>query len=99
MDPVKSSSSIDVALLPIPVQAQLEEAPTGVSAGRDVTPYYNNNAPFFYLPELIHLQIIRCLSFREITRLAKVCSYFHDLVKNDKALERAWSRRFPSPQQ
>ncbi|WP_257255140.1 F-box/WD-40 repeat-containing protein, partial [Endozoicomonas sp. SESOKO3] len=96
---MNNNSSIGNLLSPTPEPPQVEEAPTGVIAGRDVTVHDKNGPLLPGLPELIHLKIIRCLSFREITQFAKVCRYFHDLVKNDKALERAWSRRFPSPQQ
>ncbi|WP_257291372.1 F-box/WD repeat-containing protein [Endozoicomonas sp. ONNA1] len=97
MHTINSNSGIQEPLLPTPVQQPLEEALSGVSAGRDVTPYYNNNAPFLYLPELTQLEIVRYLGLREVTRLAKVCRYFRDLVKDNNALGRAWNRRFPSP--
>ncbi|WOG28285.1 F-box/WD repeat-containing protein [Endozoicomonas sp. 8E] len=99
MNPINSHSGIQEPLSPAPKRNRLEEAATVVYTGRDVTPYYHNNSPFLDLPELIQLKIIRCLGLREITRLAKVCRYFRNLVKQDKALERAWYRRFPSPQQ
>ncbi|WP_448218688.1 F-box/WD repeat-containing protein [Endozoicomonas sp. 2B-B] len=99
MNPVKSSSGINELLSSTSEEPQLEQAPTGLSAGREVTPYHNNNSPFFDLPELTQLKIIRCLGFREITRFARVCRYFRDLVNQGRALERAWYRRFPSPQQ
>ncbi|WOG28294.1 F-box/WD repeat-containing protein [Endozoicomonas sp. 8E] len=97
MNPTYSDSGIHKPLSPAPEQSQSEEAPTGVSAGRDVTLYHNNNSPFLHLPELTQLKIIRCLGFRDITRLAEVCRYFHDLVQENNALGRAWNRRFPSP--
>ncbi|WOG28291.1 hypothetical protein [Endozoicomonas sp. 8E] len=57
MNPIKSNSSIREPVLPTPVQPQLEEVPTGVSADREVSPYCNNNAPFLNLPELTHFKI------------------------------------------
>ncbi|WP_257288003.1 MULTISPECIES: F-box/WD40 repeat-containing protein, partial [unclassified Endozoicomonas] len=96
MNPIKSNFSIHEPLSRTFEQTQLDEAATGVSESRDVTLYHNNNSPFLELPELIHSKIIRCLGLREVTRLAKVCKYFRDLVKQNIALERAWNRRFPS---
>ncbi|WP_448215007.1 F-box protein [Endozoicomonas sp. 2B-B] len=92
MSPVNSNSGIDS---PTPVQPQLEEASTVVSAGREVSVYHQNQSPFLCLPHETKSMIIRYLGFREITRLAKVCRHLRDLVENDKALERAWFRRFP----
>ncbi|WP_422139314.1 F-box/WD repeat-containing protein [Endozoicomonas sp. ALC020] len=92
MSPVNSNSGIDS---PTPVQPQLEEASTVVSAGREVSVYHQNQSPLLCLPYETKSMIIRYLGFREITRLAKVCRHLRDLVENDKALERAWFRRFP----
>ncbi|WP_448215010.1 F-box/WD repeat-containing protein [Endozoicomonas sp. 2B-B] len=96
MSPVNSNSGIDS---PTPVQPQLEEASTVVSAGREVSVYIQNQSPLLCLPYETKSMIIRYLGFREITRLAKVCRHLRDLVENDKALERAWFRRFPSRHQ
>ncbi|WP_422473013.1 F-box/WD repeat-containing protein [Endozoicomonas sp. ALB032] len=96
MSPVNSNSGIDS---PTPVQPQLEEASTVVSAGREVSVYIQNQSPLLCLPYETKSMIIRYLGFREITRLAKVCRHLRDLVENDKALERAWFRRFPSQHQ
>ncbi|WP_422473015.1 F-box/WD repeat-containing protein [Endozoicomonas sp. ALB032] len=96
MGPVNRNSGIDS---PTPGQPQLEEASTVVSAGREVSVYMQNQSPFLCLPYDTKSMIIRYLGFREITRLAKVCRHLRDLVENDKALERAWFRRFPSPHQ
>ncbi|WOG28273.1 F-box/WD40 repeat-containing protein [Endozoicomonas sp. 8E] len=98
MDPVNSNSGIDLPS-PTPGQPQLEEASTVVSAGREVSVYIQNQSPFLCLPYEIKSMIIRYLGFREITRLAKVCRHLRDLVENDKAVARAWYRRFPSPHQ
>ncbi|WP_422138424.1 F-box/WD repeat-containing protein [Endozoicomonas sp. ALC020] len=99
MNSIKSNFSIHEPVSRTFEQTQLEEAATGVSESREVTLYHNNNSPFFELPELIHSKIIRCLGLREVTRLAEVCRYFRHLVKQNKALERAWNRRFPSSHQ
>ncbi|WOG28272.1 F-box/WD40 repeat-containing protein [Endozoicomonas sp. 8E] len=96
MSPVNSNSGIDS---PTPGQPQLEEASTAVSAGREVSVYIQNQSPFLCLPYETKSMIIRYLGFREITRLVKVCRHLRDLVEHDKALERAWYRRFPSPHQ
>ncbi|WP_257255248.1 WD40 repeat domain-containing protein, partial [Endozoicomonas sp. SESOKO3] len=92
---MKSGSSIDEPVSTRPAQPQLEQAPTGVSAGRDVTLHNNNESLFLCLTDVPKLRIIRYLGFREIICLAKVCKYLRDFVKAEKALERAWSRRFP----
>ncbi|WP_448215002.1 F-box/WD repeat-containing protein [Endozoicomonas sp. 2B-B] len=96
MSPVNSNSGIDS---PTHGQPQLEEASTAFSAGREVSIYNQNQSPFLCLPHETKSMIICYLGFREITRLAKVCRHLRDLVENDKALERAWFRRFPSQHQ
>ncbi|WP_422135936.1 MULTISPECIES: F-box-like domain-containing protein [unclassified Endozoicomonas] len=96
MSPVNSNSGIDS---PTHGQPQLEEASTVFSAGREVSVYNQNQSPFLCLPHETKSMIIRYLGFREITRLVKVCRHLRDLVENDKALERAWFRRFPSQHQ
>ncbi|WP_257254259.1 F-box protein, partial [Endozoicomonas sp. SESOKO3] len=98
MNPLNNHSSDDGSPLPTK-QPRMEEAATGVCAGRDVIVYHQNQSPFLCLPDETKSIIIRYLGFREITRLAKVCRYLRDFVKNDKAMERAWYRRFPSPHQ
>ncbi|WP_422413261.1 MULTISPECIES: F-box protein [unclassified Endozoicomonas] len=97
MNPINSHSGIQEPHPPTPKRNRLKEAATVVCKGRDVTPYYDNNSPLLDLPELTQLKIIRCLGLREITRLAKVCRYFRNLVKHHNALGRAWNRQFPSP--
>ncbi|WP_448217598.1 F-box protein [Endozoicomonas sp. 2B-B] len=99
MYPIKSNFSIHEPVSRTFEQTQREEAATGVSESREVTLDHNNNSPFFELPELIHSKIIRCLGLRDVIRLAKVCRYFRHRVKKNKALERAWNRRFPSSHQ
>ncbi|WOG28225.1 F-box/WD40 repeat-containing protein [Endozoicomonas sp. 8E] len=99
MKTMNSNSYIDVSHPPIPKQHRLEEGPTGVSAGRDVTACDQNKSLFFYLPNETKSMIIRYLGFREITHLKKVCRYFRDLIEKDKLLERAWYRQFSSPHQ
>ncbi|WP_257291753.1 F-box protein, partial [Endozoicomonas sp. ONNA1] len=94
-----NSSIIGVSLSLIPEQPRLERAQTAVSLGRDVRVQDNIEPTFFHLPEEVHAKIICYLEFRDITRIAKVCVYLRDLVKNNKALEIAWFRRFPSPRQ
>ncbi|WP_257288843.1 F-box protein, partial [Endozoicomonas sp. SESOKO2] len=96
---IGSTGDINASPLPTPKRPQLEEAPTGVSAGREVAVHEKNKPSFLNLPYIAQSMIIRCLSFREITALAKVCKHLHELVKNDKTLEKAWYRRFPSPHQ
>ncbi|WP_422135940.1 F-box/WD repeat-containing protein [Endozoicomonas sp. ALD040] len=93
MSPVNSNSGIDS---PTHGQPQLEEASTVFSAGREVSVYMQNQSPLLCLPYETKSMIIRYLGFREITRLARVCRHLYDLVEYDKALERAWFRRFPS---
>ncbi|WOG28268.1 F-box/WD repeat-containing protein [Endozoicomonas sp. 8E] len=97
MNPLKNHSNNDVPLLPAPGQPALEEAPTSVSAGREVTVYEKCECSFSNLPYVAQSLIIRYLGFREITRLKRVCKYFCNLVENDKTLERAWIRKFTSP--
>ncbi|WP_422452100.1 F-box/WD repeat-containing protein [Endozoicomonas sp. ALC066] len=94
MTPLNNNSGNDGST---PEQPRLEQAPTGMVAGRDVTAYNQNQSAFFCLPDESKTMIIRYLGFRDITRLVKVCKYFRDLVENHKALERAWYQRFPSP--
>ncbi|WP_422139307.1 F-box/WD repeat-containing protein [Endozoicomonas sp. ALC020] len=92
MSPVNRNSGIDS---PTPGQPQLEGSPKAVSAGREVSVCIQNQSPLLCLPYETKSMIIRYLGFREITRLARVCRHLRDLVENDKALERAWYRRFP----
>ncbi|WP_422139338.1 F-box-like domain-containing protein [Endozoicomonas sp. ALC020] len=99
MTPLNNNTSNDGSLSPTPKQPRLEQVPTGIVAGRDVTAYNQNQSSFFCLPDESKTTIIRYLGFREITRLVRVCKYFRDLVENHNALERAWCRRFPSPLQ
>ncbi|WP_422409859.1 MULTISPECIES: F-box/WD repeat-containing protein [unclassified Endozoicomonas] len=96
MGPVNSNSVIDS---PTHGQVQLEETPKAVSAGREVSVYIQNQSPFLCLPFETKSMIIRYLGFREINRLAKVCRHLCGLVEYDKALQRAWFRRFPSQHQ
>ncbi|WP_257252298.1 F-box protein, partial [Endozoicomonas sp. SESOKO3] len=95
---MKSNCGSDGLLLPTPEPPQMEEASTGVIAGRYVSVYNNNQCLLLDLPVEVESVLIRYLGFREITRLAKVCRYLRDFIKEDKALEKAWIRRFPSPQ-
>ncbi|WP_422135969.1 MULTISPECIES: F-box/WD repeat-containing protein [unclassified Endozoicomonas] len=99
MTPLNNNSSNDGSLSPTPKQPRLEQVPTGMVAGRDVTAYNQNQSSFFCLPDEIKTKIIHYLGFREITRLAEVCKHLRDLVENHKALERAWYRQLPSPLQ
>ncbi|WP_257274488.1 hypothetical protein, partial [Endozoicomonas sp. SESOKO4] len=71
MGPLKNNSSIDSLPLPTPEQPRLEEAPTGVSAGRDVTVYNNNQCLLLDLPVELESVLIRYLGFREVVCLAK----------------------------
>uniref|UniRef100_UPI002147470E F-box/WD repeat-containing protein n=1 Tax=Endozoicomonas sp. SESOKO4 TaxID=2828745 RepID=UPI002147470E len=97
MDPANSNFSIDASLSSTPKRPRLEGPSTAVSLGRGVRVQDNIEPAFFHLPEEIHFKIIRYLEFRDITRVTEVCTYLRDLVKDNKALERAWFRRFPSP--
>ncbi|WP_257288797.1 F-box protein, partial [Endozoicomonas sp. SESOKO2] len=94
-----SHSSIDASLSSTLKQTRPEETPRGVSVSREVTVQNSIEPAFFHLPVEIHSKIIRCLDFRGVTRLAKVCKYLHTLVKQDRAVESAWFRRFPEPHQ
>ncbi|WP_257291646.1 F-box/WD repeat-containing protein, partial [Endozoicomonas sp. ONNA1] len=96
MHSTDNHSRIDSSAPPTPKQPRLEEAPKGVSLGREVTVKDKIEATLFHLPEEIHAKIIRYLDFRGVTALTRVCKQLHKLVKNDKALERAWYRRLPS---
>ncbi|WP_448215014.1 F-box/WD repeat-containing protein [Endozoicomonas sp. 2B-B] len=96
MNPLNNNSSDDGTVSPTPKRPRLEAVPTGVTAGRDVTLYNQNQSPFLCLPDEPKSVIIRYLGLREIARLARVCKYLGDFVENSKALERAWYRRFPS---
>ncbi|WOG28289.1 F-box protein [Endozoicomonas sp. 8E] len=81
MNPLNNNYNNEGSLPPPPRGAQLEEGATGVCASMDVNVY--NQSPFLRLPYETKSLIIRYLGFREITRLAKVCRYFHDLVRQN----------------
>ncbi|WP_422135963.1 F-box/WD repeat-containing protein [Endozoicomonas sp. ALD040] len=99
MTPLNNHSSNDGSLSLIPEQPPLEGTSTAVSAGRDVSVYHQKQSLFFCLPDEQKSMIVRYLAFREVTRLAKTCKYLYDLVNEEKALEKAWYRRFPSAYQ
>ncbi|WOG28266.1 F-box/WD40 repeat-containing protein [Endozoicomonas sp. 8E] len=96
MNPLDNNSRNEGTVSPTPKRPRLEAVPTGVTAGRDVTAYNQNQSSFLCLPDEPKSVIIRYLGLREIARLARVCKYLGDFVENSKALERAWYRRFPS---
>ncbi|WP_257292364.1 F-box protein, partial [Endozoicomonas sp. ONNA1] len=83
MGPMNNNSSIDNLLPPTPEPLQMEEALTGVIAGREVSVYNNNQCLLLDLPVELESVLIRYLGFREITRLAKVCRYLRDFIKED----------------
>uniref|UniRef100_UPI0021497463 hypothetical protein n=1 Tax=Endozoicomonas sp. SESOKO2 TaxID=2828743 RepID=UPI0021497463 len=72
MESVKSNSSSDGLLSSTPEQLQMEEAPTGVIAGREVS-VYNNPCLLLDFPVELESTLIRYLGFREVVCLAKVC--------------------------
>ncbi|WP_257276244.1 F-box protein, partial [Endozoicomonas sp. SESOKO4] len=78
MQTTNSNSRIDGPLTGTRKKPRLEEAPTGVSVGMDVTIQNKIKPTFLHLPEEIHAKIIRNLDFREVTRLARVCKYLRD---------------------
>ncbi|WP_257254557.1 F-box protein, partial [Endozoicomonas sp. SESOKO3] len=94
-----TNRNFDAPLPPAPKIPRLLEAPTVVSLGREVSVQEKVEPTFFHLAEETHVKIIRYLDFRSIHCLTKVCTYLRYLVKKNRALERAWYRRFPSTHQ
>ncbi|WP_257292885.1 F-box protein [Endozoicomonas sp. ONNA1] len=92
-----TNRNFDAPLPPAPKIPRLLEAPTVVSLGREVSVQEKVEPTFFHLAEETHVKIIRYLDFRSIHCLTKVCTYLRYLVKKNRALERAWYQRFPSP--
>lgn len=87
--PVERNPSINDSLSHTLKQSRSEEAPRGISAGRNVTVCDKNESLFLSLPRIPTLMIIGHLNFREVTGLAMVCKHFHTFIKTNKTVERA----------
>ncbi|WP_257274486.1 hypothetical protein, partial [Endozoicomonas sp. SESOKO4] len=71
MNVMDNHTSVDGLLPSTPESLQIEQAPTGINAGREVSVYNNNQCLLLDLPVELESVLIRYLGFREVVCLAK----------------------------